>query len=187
MKDPNKNISKMLKFLIFFHLIIFMKMNAQNQMSKNINFLEDVMRKSGKFEKILENKQQNQVQIIYTQIDRNKKNTPSFTHYFFNPNPRYFYPASTVKFPVSVLALQRLNELKECNINKNTTLYHEKDFSGQTEATEEPTAENKKPSISNYIKQILLVSDNNAFNRLYEFLGHDYINQELQKKGYKDT
>ncbi|RYY11518.1 MAG: hypothetical protein EOO04_35095, partial [Chitinophagaceae bacterium] len=35
-----------------------------------------------------------------------------------------------------------------------------------------------------YIKQILLVSDNEAFNRLYEFLGQEYINKELAKKGY---
>jgi hypothetical protein len=32
-----------------------------------------------------------------------------------------------------------------------------------------------------------MVSDNDAFNRLYEFLGQEYINKELQKRGYKDV
>jgi beta-lactamase class A len=32
-----------------------------------------------------------------------------------------------------------------------------------------------------------MVSDNDAFNRLYEFLGQDYINEQLHKKGYGDV
>jgi hypothetical protein len=31
------------------------------------------------------------------------------------------------------------------------------------------------------------VSDNDAYNRLYEFLGQDYINEQMQKKGYGTT
>jgi hypothetical protein len=32
-----------------------------------------------------------------------------------------------------------------------------------------------------------LVSDNDAYNRLYEFLGQEYINAEMKKKGYADV
>jgi hypothetical protein len=32
-----------------------------------------------------------------------------------------------------------------------------------------------------------MVSDNDAYNRLYEFLGQEYINTELKKKGYADV
>jgi beta-lactamase class A len=39
------------------------------------------------------------------------------------------------------------------------------------------------PSIENYIKKILLVSDNDAYNRLYEFVGRAEINQKLKKYG----
>jgi hypothetical protein len=49
------------------------------------------------------------------------------------------------------------------------------------------TAESGLPSISHYIKKILLVSDNDAFNRLYELLGQDYINQKLKEKGLNHT
>ena len=37
------------------------------------------------------------------------------------------------------------------------------------------------PSIENYIKKILLVSDNDAYNRLYEFVGREEINEKLKK------
>jgi hypothetical protein len=33
----------------------------------------------------------------------------------------------------------------------------------------------------------LLVSDNEAFNRLYEFLGQEYINNALHKMDYKNA
>ena len=32
-----------------------------------------------------------------------------------------------------------------------------------------------------------MVSDNDAYNRLYEFLGQEYINAELKKKGFSDA
>ena len=41
--------------------------------------------------------------------------------------------------------------------------------------------------LTNYVKKIFLVSNNEAFNRLYEFLGQEYINQRLQKMGYGDA
>ncbi|HEX6849273.1 MAG TPA: hypothetical protein VF144_19945, partial [Chitinophagaceae bacterium] len=53
------------------------------------------------------------VQIIYSKIDRRKNGKPQFTDHYFNvSDSSYFYPASTVKLPVAILALQKLNELK---------------------------------------------------------------------------
>jgi hypothetical protein len=49
------------------------------------------------------------------------------------------------------------------------------------------TAVDSLPTIAHYAKKILVVSDNDAYNRLYEFLGQDYINEQLQKKGYGST
>jgi hypothetical protein len=43
------------------------------------------------------------------------------------------------------------------------------------------------PTMANYVRQILMLSDNNAYNRLYEFCGQDYINQTLWDKGYERT
>jgi hypothetical protein len=41
--------------------------------------------------------------------------------------------------------------------------------------------------VGHYIKKIFLESDNDAFNRLYEFLGQEYINNSLQKMGFEDA
>ena len=47
------------------------------------------------------------IQVIYTEINRSKKGKVKFTDHYFNlDSGRYFYPASTVKLPVAILALQ---------------------------------------------------------------------------------
>lgn len=142
------------------------------------------------FDSILSGKDGFNVQIIYTQIDRGKKEKDKikFTEHTFNLNPdKYFYPASTVKLPVAILALQKLNELKIAGLDQNTTMITGSDGNGQTEVMNDPSAADGRPTIAHYIKKILLVSDNDAFNRLYEFLGQEYINNNLHKMGYKDV
>lgn len=139
------------------------------------------------FQHILSNPD-HKIQIIYTQIDRKRNGKPLFTDYYFNVNDSsYFYPASTVKLPVAILALQKLNELKIKGLDKNTTMITEADGSGQTEVYNDPSTPDGRPTIEHYIKKILLVSDNDAFNRLYEFLGQEYINNTLHKMGYEDV
>lgn len=140
------------------------------------------------FDSIITNKDELNVQIIYTQIDRKKNNKPKFTDYYFNYNPnKYFYPASTVKLPVSALALQKLKKLKIKGLDKNTMMITETDYNGETAVYNDPTTPDGRPTVAHYIKKILLVSDNDAFNRLYEFLGQEYINNSLHKMDYEDA
>jgi Beta-lactamase enzyme family len=88
------------------------------------------------FKSVIRNKKELNVQIIYTQIDRDKKNHPTFTDHYFNVNKdAYFYPASTVKLPVAVLTLQRLNELNIKVLDKYTPMITEADSDGQTAFT----------------------------------------------------
>jgi len=150
-------------------------------------FLENLMlTQPTNFKSIIANKDSLRVQIIYTKIDRHNNKRPTFTNFAFNVNDNtYFYPASTVKLPVSLLALEKLNNLKIKGLNKNTTMLTDSAYNGETAVTAHPLAQDGKPTIENYLKQILLVSDNDAFNRLYEFLGQEYIQQKLTEKGYK--
>src|SRR5688500_19648574 len=60
-------------------------------------------------------------------------------------------------------------------------------YSGQTEVHKDSTAPDGRPTIGHYIKKILLTSDNDAFNRLYEFLGQQYINDNFRKKAYPNV
>jgi hypothetical protein len=159
---------------------------AKAPFPKTDSFLVNLLRSyPGKFDSILNNRNRWNVQVIYTRIDRNAANKPSFTNYYFNVNPEtYYYPASTVKLPVALLALQKLNELAVSGLDKNTSMVTEAASEGQTAVYNDPTSPDGRPTIAQYVKKIFLVSDNDAFNRLYEFLGQEYINNSLHKKGY---
>lgn len=125
------------------------------------------------------------IQVIYTQINRDAQNNPTFHTYSYpGESAAYYYPASTVKLPIVLLALQKLQELKSKHITKYSSMITDAGYSGQTATYNDPNTPDGRPCIAQYIKRILLVSDNDAFNRLYEFLGQEYINKELHKKGY---
>ena len=160
--------------------------NNPNAVQADTTFLPLLLKNNPSyFDDILKNYKDWNVQIIYTQINRDANGIPNLAHHYFNVNAgNYFYPASTVKLPIVLLALQKLNALKDKGINMNTTMLTETAFMGQTAVFNDPSNTDGRPTIAHYIKKILLVSDNDAYNRLYEFLGQEYINAEMKKKGY---
>ena len=180
------------RYILFFLSFLFFSCGTSKkaQYSKEMNdvFLERLMQlKPEYFSSILSNRDSLNVQIIYTKIDRTKKNKPVFSNYNFNLNKHYFYPASTVKMPIAFLALEKLNDLNIAGVNKYTTMLTDSASDKQQIVYNSPTAIDCRPTIANYIKQIFLVSDNNAFNRLYEFIGQETIQQKLAAKGYNNA
>lgn len=148
-------------------------------------FLKKLMEaKPELFAKILNHPNKNEVQLMYTQVNRDKNNQPSFKTYTYNLNAkRYFYPASTVKLAAVIFALEKVNELKYKGINSKLIMLTDSSFKGQTKVIKDESSLNGKPSIEHYIKKILLTSDNDAFNRLFEFIGRAEINAKLKKYG----
>lgn len=162
---------------------------SEDTAAESDNLILDVLssRESPVIDTVLADPKKYGLQILYTQIDRDENNKPSFTQYAYGVNPNnYFYPASTVKFPIALLALQKLNELNIEGLDKYSPMLTDSAFDGQTRVAYDSTSENLKPSVGHYTKKIFVVSDNDAYNRLYEFLGQDYINSELHDKGYED-
>ncbi len=156
---------------------------------KDSHFLKSLLLKKGssQFKNIFKQTDTFRYQLIYTKIDRDKNNIPYFKNYYYNVNRNeYFNPASTVKMPLAFLALEKINTLKEFGISKYTPMLTDSSWSGQTNAITDSTAENSLPSVAQYIKKIFLVSDNDAYTRLYEFLGQQHINERLGQMGYKD-
>lgn len=154
----------------------------------SIKPFEDIPDKYGVLKMVMESPEKFKVQIKYTQIDRNDNNVPSFTDFDFNLNDSiYFYPASTVKLPVAILALEWIQENALEDLTKESVMLTDSIRASQISAYHDSTASNYLPSIAHYIKKILLVSDNDAYNRLYELLGQDYINAKLKEKGIKHT
>ena len=164
-------------------------MQAQNNIGANDSLLVALMKQNpNNYASLLADPGQYRIQILYTQINRDKNNIPHFKEYSYRLNPNeYFYPASTVKFPLSVLALEKLNDLKIAGLNKATTAIYDSVTARQETIYNNPYAIDGRQTIEQAIKEVLVVSDNNAANRLYEFLGQEYIHSQLANKGYPEV
>jgi hypothetical protein len=173
--------------LFFFIAFAFIFLSSCSQgLKEDEHFLKNLMKaKPEKFQSILKNYKALEVQIIYTQINRDANNRPAFRSFYFNvDSTRYFYPASTVKLPLILLALEKINELKVEGLTKDTPMFSDSVYSGQLSAHKDLSSENLLPSIAHYARKILSVSHNEAYNRLYEFVGQKEINEKLKRKGY---
>lgn len=157
--------------------------------NKEDAFFEELFKNNpGKFDSIILHRIGWNLQIIYTQIDRTGNGIPSLKAYTYNKkDARYFYPATAVELAIAMLALQKLHELPFPAIDMNSSMITEAAFSGQTAQYNDPNTPEGRPSIAQYIKEMLLGDDEHAFNRLYEFLGQDYINNQLAAKGYSSA
>lgn len=134
------------------------------------------------------NPEKYKVQILYSQIDRNEHGVPIFTDFPFQVNDEaYYYPASTVKLPIALLALEWLKEQNIQGLDLETTMLTDSVRPSQIPAWRDSSSANGLPSIGHYIKKILLVSDNDASNRLFEIMGMDYVNRKLREKGLDHT
>lgn len=134
---------------------------------------------------VLADPQTYRCQIIYTRIERDKHNNPSFTNYYFNYDSLlYFNPASTVKLPLALLSLEKLNDMNQKGVNKYTTIQYDSSYTRQTIAYTDSTSANGLPSIANYIKRAFLISENDPYNRMYQFVGQQTIHRSLYSKGY---
>lgn len=121
-----------------------------------------------KIKNVMTNPDEFELQIIYTQIIRDKNNQVSFKDYTYRLNANnYYYPASTVKFPIAILALEKLNTVE--NTSKDTQY----SIAGKPE----------KLRFSEEISKVFAVSNNEASNNLFEFIGFDYLNESMKTKG----
>lgn len=176
----------MRKFLTLAFSLISLSAMAQKT---DTVFLKKLMEsKPVLFSSVLHHPDKNQIQILYTQINRDAKNKPSFKTFSYNLDPHhYFYPASTVKLAAVIFALEKVNRLKNTGLTASSTMITDSAFKGQSKVLTDTSAKNGLPTVAHYIKKILLTSDNDAFNRLFEFIGRAEINQLLKANGFNDS
>lgn len=176
-----------MKFICFLYALVGFCFATFAQTDTRL--LEKLMlQKPAQFGEILAHPNQYRLQILYTQIDRDKNNIPHFKEYSYRLNPKeYFYPASTVKMPLAFLALEKINNLKIKGLSKSTQMVYDSIADRQETIYNNPYAQNGTQNIEQAIKEIFLVSDNNAANRLFEFVTPHTVHEALATKGYKDV
>ena len=128
------------------------------------------------------------MQIVYTEINRDSAQTPHFSTHYYGVDPNtYFYPASTVKLPIAILALEKLRSLSVKGITPFTTMLTDSSRVSQQARHTDLSSANGLPSLAHDLRKLFLVSDNEASNRLYEFVGQAQLNERLQEEGFSSS
>jgi hypothetical protein len=154
----------------------------------NSTLLDSIINANPVLKNVIAQKQKYKPQIIYTQINRDANNKPSFVNHTYLLNEKnYFYCASLVKLPCSVFALEKINALNIKGLTRSTSMLTDSAAICQKRTWRDTTAANGYPSLEQHIKKMLLVSDNNSYGRVYEFLNPKYINARLSSLGYPDA
>jgi len=169
--------------LLLFHLPVFAQRTTDP-------FLKNILEKNqdSVFQQVLKDPETYRLQIVYTEINRDKHNKPTFKNYYYNYDPDfYFNPASTVKMPLAFLSLEKLNKMHVKGVDKYTSMQFDSSYEKQVRLYTDTSSANQLPSIAQFIRKAFLVSDNDAYNRMYQFVGQQQINRSLHDKGYNDV
>jgi len=179
----------MYRYIYCLSFLIFINASLKAQF-KTDSFLQQILSNNSNsiFKEVIQKPGNYRLQIIYTEINRDKRNRPTFKNYYFNYDPQlYFNPASMVKMPLAFLSLEKLNTINKKNVNKYTPILFDSSQYWQRAMYKDMTAANGLPSIAHLIKRAFLISENEPYNRMYQFVGQGSTNQNLHKKGYTDV
>ena len=92
-------------------ILIILILGSCYNSSTNSKFIEEFISENPL---LLESLKKNEIQVKLTVIDENE----IFSEYEYNiDEKKYFYPASTVKLPIALLALEKLNENENISVD----------------------------------------------------------------------
>jgi hypothetical protein len=127
------------------------------------------------------------LQVVLGLVDESAPGHPRLVQHGFRAGAEYLYPASTVKLFAAVAALERLAELRAATglpIDARSRLAVHPLFPGETLEDADPTnLDGGTITVEQEVRRIFLVSDNQAFNRLYELVGPDRLEAMVDRAG----
>jgi hypothetical protein len=136
---------------------------------------------------VLEAHRRHRVQVVLGLVEPTASGRPRLVQYGYRAGAEYLYPASTVKLFAAVAALERLAELRTetgLPIDADTPLVFHPLFPGEErEERDETHLAAGTLTVRHEIRKIFLVSDNAAFNRLYELVGADRLAASVARAG----
>ncbi len=147
--------------------------------------IKSVLKEDEFLRKILKDKDSYELQILYTEVSKNSVGQAEFSDFQFQVNDeQYFYPASTIKLPITILALSKINELRAegSNISPKSKIKL-----SLINNNNEIILKDSITSFQNLIADVFLVSDNSASNVLIDFIGYNYFNSSMSNLGFENT
>ncbi len=139
---------------------------------------------------VVERAEEYRAQVLFARIEKDAKGRLVLARRGFRVDAEYFYPASSIKFLAAIGALEDLNErrAKDPRLTEETPLVFHPLFPGEEIEEKDPThLGGGTITLRQEIRKLFLVSDNPAFNRLYEFVGQAGLAKRLDRAGLESA
>ncbi len=141
-----------------------------------------------RFGRLLEAPERFRVQVLIGEVRGGRTSgRPQLVRHGYRVDAEYFYPASAVKLCAAAAALEKLGDLsaeRGSAVGLETKLA----FGPVSRAYPGGESDPRNPdggrlTLDFLLRAALVASDNPAFNRLYDFVGRDELNQRMWRAG----
>jgi hypothetical protein len=178
----------MQKALTYLCFLFFIKAsNAQALLNFETNddttLQHILLHKDPLLDKVLENPSKYYFQLIYTKVEKSD-NKNNYHTYSINQGNQYYYPASLIKFPLAFVALEKLTALKDSGVGINDHISVNTcscDF-----ATDNYVSKHKNPTMLQFLREMMIMSNNDAYNLYFDFVGRDLFNSRMHSMNIFD-
>ncbi len=127
------------------------------------------------------------LQVLIAELDESPGRPPTLRRHGFRVDAEYFYPASSIKLCAAVAALQEVERLEAAQPGTQLAeapLEIAPLFAGDVSQTNDPShLAGGRITVAHEVRKLALVSDNQAFNRLYDVVGHEPLNRAMHALG----
>ena len=147
---------------------------------------------SNQFQAVFASPERFRAQILISEVRTNGWGAKVLKRHGYRVDAEYFYPASSIKLCAAVAALQTLEQLElehpgATNLLE-TPIRIAPLFPGDVAQTKDIGNLQGGPiTLGQEIRKLALVSDNQAFNRLYDLIGHSALNENMHALGLRSV
>lgn len=125
---------------------------------------------------VVDDAEEHRVQVLLGRIEPSDAGT-RLVREGFRLDAEYFYPASAIKLCAAVVALEELNRLAReagggIDVDTPVRIFPLDGVGNPVDTT-----------VRAEIRKLFLVSDNDAFNRLFDLVGRDRLNERMRELG----
>jgi hypothetical protein len=130
---------------------------------------------------------EHRLQILISAVRTNAAGQPALERFGYRLAAEYFYPASTIKLCGAIAALQEIEQLAREHAAPDlleVPIEIAPLFPGDALQTQdESNRAGGKITVGHEVRKLALVSDNPAFNRLFDLVGHEGLNRRMHQLG----
>jgi hypothetical protein len=126
-------------------------------------------------------------QVLYSEVVPGSAGRPVLERHAWRLDAEYVYPASAIKLPAAVAAVEFLNARGRelgVEIPLDAPLTFHALHPGEERADSDPTnLDGESVTVLHEIRKLFLASDNRAFDRLYDLCGQAWLGSSMRRAG----